>query len=119
MAGFKIDWHGAEKLTMMIQGAGSKVREQSAKVVKNNAEKLKSKAQDKAPKDTRFLKGHIKTSYPGELEAKIEAEAAYSGYQEYGTRFQPGTPFMRPALKEVEPQFKQDMTDVMKGAFED
>ncbi|MGQ7392186.1 HK97-gp10 family putative phage morphogenesis protein [Streptococcus suis] len=115
----KIDWQGVEQLTMIIKGAGSKVREQSAKVVKNNAEKLKSKAQDKAPKDTRFLKDHIKTSYPGELEAKIEAEAAYSGYQEYGTRFQPGTPFMRPALKEVEPQFKQDMTDVMKGAFKD
>lgn len=117
--GMKIDWQGVEQLTMIIKGAGSKVREQSAKVVKNNAEKLKSKAQDKAPKDTRFLKDHIKTSYPGELEAKIEAEAAYSGYQEYGTRFQPGTPFMRPALKEVEPQFKQDMTDVMKGAFKD
>ncbi|MGQ7336363.1 HK97-gp10 family putative phage morphogenesis protein [Streptococcus suis] len=117
--GMKIDWQGVEQLTMVIKGAGSKVREQSAKVVKNNAEKLKSKAQDKAPKDTRFLKDHIKTSYPGELEAKIEAEAAYSGYQEYGTRFQPGTPFMRPALKEVEPQFKQDMTDVMKGAFKD
>lgn len=120
MAGsFNIDWHGTEKLTMMIRGAGSKVSEQSAKVVKNNAEKLKSKAQDKAPKDTRFLKDHIKTSYPGELEAKIEAEAAYSGYQEYGTRFQPGKPFMRPALKAVEPKFKKDMTDVMKGAFED
>lgn len=117
--GMKIDWQGVEQLTMVIKGAGSKVREQSAKVVKNNAEKLKSKAQDKAPKDTRFLKDHIKTSYPGELEAKIEAEAAYSGYQECGSRFQPGTPFMRPALKEVEPQFKQDMTDVMKGAFKD
>lgn len=117
--GMKIDWEGVEQLTMLIKGAGSKVREQSAKVVKNNAEKLKSKAQDKAPKDTRFLKNHIKTSYPGELEAKIEAEAAYAGYQEYGTRFQEGTPHMRPALREIEPQFKQDMTDVMKGAFKE
>ncbi|HFI0933652.1 TPA: HK97-gp10 family putative phage morphogenesis protein [Streptococcus suis] len=118
--GMKIDWEGVEQLTMIIKGAGSKVREQSAKVVKNNAEKLKSKAQDKAPKDTRFLKNHIKTSYPGELEAKIEAEAAYSGYVEYGTRFNDGgQPFMRPAIREVEPQFKQDMTDVMKGAFKE
>ncbi|HFI0050269.1 TPA: HK97-gp10 family putative phage morphogenesis protein [Streptococcus suis] len=117
--GMKIDWQGVEQLTMIIKGAGSKVREQSAKVVKNNAEKLKSKAQAKAPKDTEFLKDHIKTSYPGELEAKIEAEAAYSGYQEYGTRFQEGTPHMRPALREIEPQFKQDMTDVMKGAFKE
>lgn len=117
--GMKIDWEGVEQLTMVIKGAGSKVREQSAKVVKNNAEKLKSKAQAKAPKDTRFLKDHIKTSYPGELEAHIDDEAAYAGYQEYGTRFQEGTPHMRPALREIEPQFKQDMTDVMKGAFKE
>lgn len=115
----KIDWHGTEKLTMVIRGAGPKVLEQSGKVVKNNAKKLKEKAQEKAPKKTDFLKDHIKTRYPSQLEAAIKAEAAYSGYQEYGTRFQPGTPFMRPALKEIEPQFKQDMTDVMKGAFKE
>lgn len=104
---------------MTIKGAGTKVREQSGKVVRNNAEKLKSKAQAKAPEDTGFLKTQIKTSYPGELEAHIDDEAAYAGYQEYGTRFQPGKPHLRPALREIEPTFKQDMTDVMKGAFED
>ena len=117
--GMKIDWHGAEQLTMIIKGAGQKVLEQSGKVVKNNAEKLKSSAQSKAPVDTGFLKSNIRTSYPEALEAHIDAEAAYSGYQEYGTRFQPGKPFMRPALNTVEPKFKKDMTDVMKGAFED
>ena len=117
--GFKIDWHGAEKLTTIIQGAGSKVQEQSGKVVKNNAELLQRFAKANAPYDTGFLKSQIKTSYPEALEAHIDAEAAYSGYQEYGTRFQPGKPFMRQALKTVEPKFKKDMTDVMKGAFED
>ena len=117
--GFKIDWHGAEKLTTIIQGAGSKVQEQSGKVVKNNAELVQRFAKGNAPYDTGFLKTQIKTSYPEALEAHIDAEAAYSGYQEYGTRFQPGKPFMRPALKTVEPKFKKDMTDVMKGAFED
>ncbi|HGQ9783428.1 HK97-gp10 family putative phage morphogenesis protein [Streptococcus pneumoniae] len=117
--GMKIDWKGVEQLTMTIKGAGTKVREQSGKVVRNNAEKLKSKAQAKAPEDTGFLKTQIKTSYPGELEAHIDDEAAYAGYQEYGTRFQPGKPHLRPALREIEPTFKQDMADVMKGAFED
>lgn len=117
MAGFKIDWHGTEKLTMAIKGAGSKVFEQSGKVVRNNAEKLKANAQSKAPVDTGFLKSNIRTSYPAALEAHINSEAAYGGYQEYGTRFQPGTPHMRPALREIEPKFRQDMTDVMKGVF--
>ena len=116
--GFKIDWHGDEQLTMLIKGAGPKVLEQSGKVVKNNAELFQRFAKGYAPHATGFLKSQIKTSYPEALEAHIDAEAAYSGYQEYGTRFQTGKPFMRPALKVVEPKFKKDMTDVMKGAFE-
>ena len=117
--GMKIDWQGVEQLTMVIKGSGSKVREQSEKVVKNNAELVQRFAKVYAPHDTGFLETQIKTSYPEALEAHIDAEAAYSGYQEYGTRFQPGKPFMRPALREIEPQFKQDMTDVMKGAFKE
>ena len=116
--GFKIDWHGDEQLTMLIKGAGPKVLEQSGKVVKNNAELVQRFAKVYAPVDTGCLKSQIKTSYPEALEAHIDAEAAYSGYQEQGTRFQAGKPFMRPALKVVEPKFKQDMTNVMKGAFE-
>lgn len=115
--GMKIDWHGTEQLTMMIAGAGSKVREQSGIVVKNNAELVQRFAKVYAPHDTGFLESQIKTSYPGELEAHISDEAAYGGYQEYGTRYQEGKPHMRPALKVVEPKFKQDMTNVMKGVF--
>lgn len=117
--GFKIDWHGTERLTMAIRGSSRKVMEQSGKVVRNNAELVQRFAKVYAPHDTGFLESQIKTSYPEALEAHIDAEAAYSGYQEYGTRFQPGKPFMRPALNMVEPKFKKDMTDVMKGAFED
>ena len=113
-----VEWHGAERLTMAIRGSSRKVIEQSEKVVKNNTERLKASAKSKAPVDTGFLKNHITSSYPDRLEGHVKSEAAYSGYQEYGTRFQTGKPFMRPALKEVEPKFKKDMTDVLKGAFE-
>lgn len=113
-----VEWHGAERLTMAIRGASKKAMEQSSQVIRNNTERLKASAQSKAPVDTGFLKNHITSSYPDSLEGHVKSEAAYSGYQEYGTRFQTGKPFMRPALKEVEPQFKKDMTDVLKGAFE-
>ena len=131
-----VEWHGAERLTMAIRGSSRKVIEQSGKVVKNNAELVQRFAKVYAPRDTGFLESQINTSYPQALEAhinaeaaysgyqeygtrlQINAEAAYSGYQEYGTRFQTGKPFMRPALKVVEPKFKQDMTDVLKGVFE-
>lgn len=113
-----VEWHGAERLTMAIHGASQKAMEQSSQVIRNNTERLKASAKAKAPVDTGFLKNHITSSYPDRLEGHVKSEAAYSGYQEYGTRFQTGKPFMRPALKEVEPQFKKDMTDVLKGVFE-
>ena len=113
-----VEWHGAERLTMAIRGASQKAMEQSSQVIRNNTERLKASAKAKAPVDTGFLKNHITSSYPNSLEGHVKSEAAYSGYQEYGTRFQTGTPHIRPALKEVESQFKKDMDDVLKGVFE-
>jgi len=111
-----VKWHGLEKLTMTISNAHPYAVKQSIAVLKNNGDRVKALAVKKAPKDTGFLKKHITTSYPG-MEAHIHAEPGYSGYQEYGTRFQPGTPFMRPAVQEIQPQFQEDMTNVMKGVF--
>lgn len=113
-----VEWHGAERLTMAIRGASQKAMEQSSQVIRNNTERLKASAKAKAPVDTGFLKNHITSSYPNRLEGHVKSEAAYSGYQEYGTRFQTGTPHIRPALQEIEPQFKQDMNNVLKGVFE-
>lgn len=113
-----VEWHGAERLTMAIRGASQKAMEQSSQVIRNNTERLKASAKAKAPVDTGFLKNHITSSYPNRLEGHVKSEAAYSGYQEYGTRFQTGTPHIRPALQDIEPQFKQDMNNVLKGVFE-
>ena len=111
--GMKIDWHGVEQLTMAIKGAGSKVRDQSGKVIKNKTEKLKKKAQELAPKDTEFLKDHIKSSYPDQLEGHVKGEAAYEGYQPrvlqsgYGkscdTRRRPGECRHRDAFLSAQP----------------
>ncbi|CYY65901.1 HK97-gp10 family putative phage morphogenesis protein [Streptococcus suis] len=111
-----IKWQGMEKLVATISNAQPKAVDQSLKVLKNNGEKGKRIAKQLAPKDTEFLKDHITTSYPG-MEAHIHGEAGYEGYQEYGTRFQPGTPHFRPMMEQIQPQFQKDMTDVMKGAF--
>ena len=114
--GANIEWHGLEKLTSTIFNAHPKAVEQSLKVLKNNGEKGKKIAQELAPKDTDFLKDNITTSYPG-MEAHIHGGAGYDGYQEYGTRFQPGKPHFRPMLEKIQPEFQQDMTNVMKGVF--
>lgn len=114
--GVKIKWHGIEKLTTTISNAHPNAVKQSLEVLKNNGERGKAVAKKKAPVDTSFLKNHITTTYQG-MEAHIHAEPGYAGYQEFGTRYQPGTPFMRPMIQEVQPQFQQDMTNVMKGVF--
>lgn len=114
--GVKVKWHGIEKLTMTISNAHPNAVKQSLEVLKNNGERGKAVAKKKAPVDTSFLKNHITTTYQG-MEAHIHAEAGYAGYQEYGTRFQLGTPFMRPMIQEVQPLFQEDMTNVMKGVF--
>ena len=111
-----IKWQGMEKLTATISNAQPKAVEQSLQVLKNNGEKTKALAKRNAPVDTSFMKDHITTSYPG-MEAHIHAEAGYDGYQEYGTRYQPGTPHFRPMLEQIQPEFQKDMTNVMKGAF--
>lgn len=114
--GVNIEWHGLEKLTSTIYNAHPKAVEQSIQVVKNKGEKGKKVAKESAPRDTGFLKDHIKVTYHG-MEAHINSGASYSGYQEYGTRFMSGKPYMRPMLEQILPEFQKDMTDVMKGVF--
>ena len=63
-----------------------------------------------------FEESLITASYAG-MEARIHAEAGYSGYQEYGTRFQPGTSFMLNDPGSSACNFREDMTNVMKGVF--
>lgn len=116
--GFKIDWNGLERLTVTLKRSSSRTETLAGQVVRNNTEKVKTIGQTKAPVDTKFLKGQIKSSYPSKLEGRVKSAAFYAGYQEYGTRFQPGTPHIRPAIQEVEPQFKKDLTDVMNEVFE-
>lgn len=111
-----VEWHGIETLEGVLGNAGKNTTVLATKVVQNNAEKGKNIAKKLAPVDTGILKSRIKTEYSG-LTAKIHDSAPYAGYQEYGTRYQDGKPHIRPMLKEIEPIFKKDLTDIMRGAF--
>lgn len=46
--------------------------------------------------------------------AEVEPTTEYSEYLEYGTRYMEKQPFVRPALDEVEPNFKADMRKLVK-----
>ena len=114
---FDMDFQRIEQLEMTIYNSHKKAVEQANKVTKNNGELLKRKAQELAPRDTWFLHDNIVSKhFP--LMAQVHALASYAAYPEFGTRFMDAQPYMRPALKWVQPKYQKDMTDVMKGAFE-
>ena len=80
------------------------------KVVKQNGAGLHKKSQRNVPVDSGTLKRSIGLELSdGGMTAEVEATAEYSEYVEYGTRYMDAQPYIRPALKEQERQFKSDM----------
>lgn len=114
-----IEWRGLDALITAINNASPETIRQADRVLKNKAEKGKSVSKKLAPVrkiNGGFLRDHIVVHHKF-LEAEIHSQASYSGYQEWGTRFQPGTQYIRPMLEQITPEFQQDMTNVMKGVF--
>ena len=119
MANFSFELKGDLELLAVLNKSNSQIRNATMRALKNNTEKTMQQAKKNAPVDTGFLKNNIVaiTSDWPNMTTKIHSQAIYSFYQEYGTRYQSGTPFMRPALNFIYPQFQKDMLDVMKGVL--
>lgn len=102
-----------------------------SRIVRKTAFDLQAMAASNAPVDTGFLRSsiYVKTSQdstyggagsppgdsyllpevdtpPDDLTAYVAVGANYGAYQEYGTRFQPGTPFLAPAIDAIQPSFE-------------
>ena len=116
MANFTIEWRGDTVLAAAVKKESQGVRTQAQNALKNSAEKGKSISKGLAPVDTGFLRANITTRHMGE-ESHIHSAASYSGFQEFGTRYQPGKPFMRPMMQQIEPYFTEQIRKVMEGAF--
>lgn len=104
-------YEGSAPLQAMLTGnieAGAKAYD----VVKQNSAEMQEKAQRYAPVKTGFLKREIELSFVGSLydySGEISGNANYDGYQEYGTRYMPGTPHIRPAYYDQRPIFLNDI----------
>ena len=116
MANFSIDLKGDLELLAVLNKSNSQIHSATMRALRNNTEKTMQQAKKNAPVDTGFLKNNIVTRYE-DMSGIIHSQSAYSGFQEFGTRYQSGTPFMRPALMFIYPQFRKDMLDVMKGVL--
>lgn len=84
-------------------------------VVRLNTSEMQRSAQRYAPVDTGNLKRHIKQDVlDSGFTGKVASTADYAAYQEFGTRYQTGTPHIRPAFHEQKEKFKKDMKRLMK-----
>lgn len=108
---------------MKIRGAGqlksALKKNASLDDVKNtvrlNGSEMHSSAMKYSPVDTGFLRRNIKYSTEDSgFTARVASEAEYAPYQEYGTRYQAGTPHVRPAFNKQNSKFLKDMKRLMK-----
>ena len=115
VGGIKVDFRGFEELGAKLEkmiDAEIKVRE----VVKKNGAEMNEKIQRYAPVDTGTLKRNINLEIKDNgLTAEVNSgPTEYSVYQEYGTRYQSGTPHFRPGFEDQKPICKEDMKKVMQ-----
>jgi HK97 gp10 family phage protein len=66
------------------------------------AQYVAKRAREYAHVITGYMRSRIHARKHSQLTAVAEAGAPYSGYEEYGTRFRPAHPFMRPAIADAQ-----------------
>ncbi len=111
MAGIRIE--GLEELEKRLKKNAT--LSDVKRVVRKNGARLQSRAQRNAPVDTGNLKRSIGLDIVnGGMTAEVEPTAEYAAYVEYGTRYMNAKPYLKPALEEVEPEFKADMQRLVK-----
>jgi HK97 gp10 family phage protein len=84
-------------------------------VVKTNGAEMHTQAQRFAPVRTGNLKRNIRIyNEQYGLEARINSEADYAAYVEWGTRYMAAQPHVGPAFKIQSAKFKNDMGRLVK-----
>lgn len=113
MARRNVSLKGVSELTMKLKSNAN--MKDVKQIVKQNTAELTQGAQRKAPVDTGNLRRSITMDLSdGGLTGKVKPTADYAPYLEYGTRFQPAQPFMRPSFNKQKAQFKSDMDKLVE-----
>lgn len=83
--------------------------------IREATRKVQQTAKDLAPVDTGALRSSIKTQmYPKRNSGVVYTTLEYAPYQEFGTRYQMGQPFMRPAMNMHRAGINQSMKKYIK-----
>ncbi len=76
----------------------AKIRKVCDSAVSETASNIAETAAILAPKETGYLASHIETQKTGFAEEVVGTNTPYASYQEFGTIYQSGTPFLLPAF---------------------
>ena len=85
-------------------------------VTKNTAEKMCYTAKKYSPVDTWHMHDSIFV-FHAYMMSEVHSTATYSGYVNYGTRFQYAQPFFSDAFEDMKKLYEKDMGDVLKGVL--
>lgn len=111
---FEIDWSGLKEMQAYTRIMPKRLEKEADAVTKNVGEEGRMRAKKYAPVDTWFMHDNIFTFHKL-LYSEVHSTATYSGYVNFGTRYQPAQPFFSQMFDEMQKIFKDDMYDVMTG----
>lgn len=91
-----------------------------AAAIEKAAFDIEATAKQLAPVDTSNLRNSIEAEpEPGsDIGWRVTAHAEYAVYQEFGTRHQPGTPFLIPAADAVTPSLQAALRQILGNRAE-
>ena len=84
---------GLDELQAKLEAMGPNIQTFVDSSVQSTADIMVSSMQSSAPVDTGFLEGNISITAQIPGAAQVASLAYYSVFQEFGTRYQSGTPF--------------------------
>lgn len=92
------------------------VEKYTAPVIRRGAQEIQNEAKDLAPIDTGTLINSINRSVisrEGLVAGIVGTNTEYAIHQEFGTVYQPGKAFLRPALRKHKKEIKEDIINIL------
>lgn len=114
MSNVKVSFQGLKEMQTFSRVMPKRLEREADAVTKNTGEEGRMRAKKYAPVDTWFMHDSIFTFHRF-LYAEVHSTASYSGYVNYGTRYQNAQPFFSQMFDEMEKIYKKRMADVLSG----
>lgn len=111
-----LTWNGLKELDDVLKRALNESEGKVSKVIFNVSQDGKKEAQRLSPTDSWFMHDNIYV-FNEYLNAEIHSPASYSGYVNWGTRYNMAQPFFSDMFDYVVKKLENDITDVAEGLF--